>query len=302
MGTLAPIIFMAYKRPEVARQALESLAANPEAAESELYVFADGPKADATEADLENIAATRAVIRSRNWCGKVHIAERVQNMGLANSVIAAVTDVVAKHGKVIVMEDDLVLAPFFLKYMNEALDMYEDEPLVASIHGYIYPVKEKLPDTFFIRGADCWGWATWSRAWKQFEPDGKKLYDSIRLKGESSAFNFGDTFDYMKMLRKQIAGKNDSWAIRWNASAFLKNMVTLYPGTSLVQNIGAVSDATHMDVADGELYEVKVATTPVKLVKQPPVASQQGTEAFAAYFRTIRKGFFEKLIKVIKRK
>lgn len=302
MSTLAPIIFFAYKRPEITRKALESLALNPEAAESELYVFADGPKEGATEEALQQIAATREVIRSRNWCGTVHIAERVQNYGLARSVITGVTEVIEKHGKAIVVEDDLVLSPYFLKYMNEGLDLYEDEPQVASIHGYVYPLQEKMPETFFIRGADCWGWATWSRAWKQFEPDGQKLYDAIRLKGEGRAFDFNDTYSYMKMLRKQISGQNDSWAIRWYASAFLKNMLTLYPSRSLVQNIGGDESATHMDEADTGNFEVTLSPTPIILQKLPMEASVQGTAAFETYFRSIKPGFVQRLKRFIKKR
>ncbi|MBC9934389.1 glycosyltransferase family 2 protein [Chitinophaga qingshengii] len=300
MATLAPIIFFAYKRPDIARKALESLALNPEAAESELYVFADGPKEGATAETLQQIAATREVIRSRQWCGTVHIAERVQNYGLAKSVITGVTEVIEKHGKAIIVEDDLVLSPYFLRYMNEGLDLYEDEPQVASLHGYVYPVQEKLPETFFIRGADCWGWATWARAWKQFEADGQKLYDAIRLKGESRAFDFNNTYDYMKMLRKQISGQNDSWAIRWYASAFLKNMLTLYPSRSLVQNIGGDESATHMDEADAEKFEVVLSPTPVQLQKIPIEASVQGTTAFEDYFRSNRLGFVQRIKRFIK--
>ncbi|NLR67168.1 glycosyltransferase family 2 protein [Chitinophaga varians] len=302
MSTLAPIIFFAFKRPEITRKALESLALNPEAAESELYVFADGPKEGATAETLQQIAATREVIRSRKWCGTVHIAERVQNYGLAKSVITGVTEVIEKHGKAIIVEDDLVLSPYFLRYMNEGLDLYEDDPQVASIHGYLYPLLEKMPETFFIRGADCWGWATWARAWKQFEPDGQKLYDAIRLKGEGRTFNFNNTYDYMKMLRKQISGQNDSWAIRWNASAFLKNMLTLYPSRSLVQNIGGDESATHMDEADTEKYEVVMSPTPIQLQKLPLEASVQGTAAFEDYFRSTKLGLVQKIKRFIKKR
>ncbi|WP_212005352.1 sugar transferase [Chitinophaga sp. HK235] len=302
MSTLAPIIFFAYKRPDHARKVLESLAQNPEAAQSELYVFADGPKANASEDALLQIAATREVIRSRNWCGKVHIAERVQNYGLAQSVITGVTEVIAKHGKAIVVEDDLVLSPYFLQYMNQALDMYEEEPQVASIHGYVYPLLETVPETFFIRGADCWGWGTWARAWKQFEPDGQKLYDALRLKGEGSTFDFNNTYNYMKMLRKQINGQNDSWAIRWYASAFLKNMLTLYPSRSLVQNIGTDDSGTHMDQADTPSFEVALSPTPIRLQKLPITASVQGTAAFETYFRSIKPGIFQRIKKILKRK
>ncbi|MCW3464706.1 glycosyltransferase [Chitinophaga nivalis] len=302
MGTLAPIILMAYKRPEMTKRALESLAANPEAAESELYVFADGPKESSTDADLAAIAATRSIIRSRDWCGTVHITEKVQNEGLAVSVIAAVTAVLAKHGRAIILEDDLVLSPYFLQYMNGALELYKDEEQVASIHGYVYPLPEQLPPTFFIRGADCWGWATWDRAWKQFEPDGKKLYDTLRLKGEGRAFNFDNNYDYMKMLRKQISGENDSWAIRWYAATFLKNMVTLYPAKSLVQNIGADGSGTHMNAGDAADFDVTLAAAPVLLKKIPVAPSEVATAAFVSYFGSIKSSLFGKIIKAIRKK
>ncbi|MFB6454365.1 sugar transferase [Chitinophaga sp. Hz27] len=298
----APIVFFAYKRPDHAQRVLESLAANKEAADSELYVFADGPKANASPEDLANIAATREVIRSRKWCGTVHITEKVQNEGLANSVISGVSQVIARHGKVIVVEDDLVLSPYFLQYMNAGLEMYEDDAQVASIHGYVYPVQEQLPPTFFIRGADCWGWATWERAWKQFEPDGKKLYDALRLKGEGKEFNFNNSYDYMKMLRKQINGQNDSWAIRWNASAFLKNMLTLYPSRSMVENIGMDASGTHMDANDAVSFKVQLADKPVLLEKIPVEASPKGTSAFEAYFNSIKLSLFQKVMNRLKKK
>ena len=150
-----------------------------------------------------------------------------------------------KYDGVIVLEDDLLTSRHFLKYMNNALKIYEKDDEVVSIHGYIYPVKKPLTETFFLKGADCWGWGTWKRGWKLFEADGSKLLKEIEDRQLIKEFDFTGSYPYTEMLRDQIAGRNNSWAIRWYASAFLKNKLTLYPGKSLVFNAGFDGGGTH---------------------------------------------------------
>ncbi|MDP2366119.1 MAG: glycosyltransferase family 2 protein, partial [Ignavibacteria bacterium] len=168
---------------------------------------------------------------------------------------------------------------------------------VISIHGYIYPVKKELPETFFLRGADCWGWATWKRGWDLFEPDGKKLLNILNAKNLSDDFDLGGAVKNIRMLKKQIAGKNDSWAIRWHASAFIKNKITLYPGKSLVRNIGADGEGTH--VKSTKAYDSKISTEKVKLhpieVKENDDAKKSVTE----YFRSIKPGIKSGIISLI---
>jgi hypothetical protein len=153
--------FFAYKRPEHTRKSLESLAKNHGAESSELFVFCDGIK---KPEDSEAIQQVRDVVRGQQWCGQVHIIEREQNMGLAKSVIHGVTDLCSKYGKVIVLEDDLVLSLFFLEYMNQALDLYETESKVIQVSGYIFPVKLASDnDAIFLPFTTSWGWATCDR-------------------------------------------------------------------------------------------------------------------------------------------
>jgi hypothetical protein len=222
------------------------LKANPLAAQSDLFVFSDGPKnADAAA----GVAQVRELLKGLTGFRSVTVAERERNFGLAASIISGVTDIVSRHGAVIVLEDDLVTSPHFLRYMNDALELYRDREEVASIHGYIYPVEGALPETFFLRGADCWGWATWKRAWELFEPDGAKLLARLRDGKLTKAFDRDGSYEYTRMLEDQISGRNDSWAVRWYASAFLADRLTLYPGRSLVQNIGMDALGTHCDVS-----------------------------------------------------
>jgi hypothetical protein len=281
MRRLAPIALFVYNRPVHARRTLSALKKNALSSESRLVIYSDGPKEGTGNERL--VAETRRVIREQDWCGEVRIVESSANKGLARSVIEGITQVLHEDERVIVMEDDLVTSEHFLRYMNEGLELYEDEMSVASIHGYVYDTGVELPDYFFIRGADCWGWATWRRAWALFNPDGANLLGEIERKGLGSLFDFNGTYPYRKMLRDQIDGKNSSWAIRWYASAFLAGAYTLYPGRSLVANIGFDGSGTHCggtDMSDRETFGDYV---PLRRI--PVRESSLARKAFQRYFK-----------------
>lgn len=295
---LSPIVFFAYNRPEHTRRSLQSLEANAEAPHSILYIYCDGPKANAGAGVQQRINEVRSVVRERQWCGQVEIIERTANYGLARSVIEGVTEITTKHGRCIVLEDDLVVSPFFLKYMNDALDEYVADEHVISIHGYTYPVEEQLPETFFLRGADCWGWATWKRGWDLFEPDGSKLYIELKRSRQLAAFNFNNTYDYVKMLQKHIRGENDSWAIRWYASAFLHHKLTLYPGISLVNNSGTDSLGTH--VTSDKHFSVPLAERPLTVGGIQVAADPEAQRIFEHYFRKTQTTALQRLLMRLK--
>lgn len=287
----APIALFAYNRPEHLRRALSSLAANPQAKQSELYIFSDGARdADSTE----SVSQVRNVIAGAAGFKSVTPVLRERNLGLARSIIDGVSRLCGAHGKVIVVEDDLVLSPHFLAYMNDALLMYEHEDRVISVHGYVYPINAELPETFFLRGADCWGWATWQRGWSIFEQDGSRLLERIKESGLANEFDFDGNYGYTRMLEEQIAGKNDSWAIRWHASAFLANKLTLYPGRSLVMNMGADGSGTHFG-STTTLFDVQLAQEPVKVARLPIEENSAARQLVVEYFRGIRPTFVRRM-------
>ena len=242
---LSPIILFVYNRPSHTRETLDALAQNILAADSDLFIFSDGAKENTTEKDKQQIGSVRKVLYAEKRFKQVTVIESPTNKGLARSIIEGVSKIVGSHGKAIVLEDDLITSRHFLKFMNEALDKFENEETVACISGYFYPVKEKVPPLFFIKGADCWGWATWKRGWDIFESNGKFLLDTILKEDLEDDFNFFGSYPYSNMLKDQIGGRNSSWAIRWYASAFIKNKLTLYPGKSYVNNIGFDGTGTH---------------------------------------------------------
>ena len=281
----APIALFVYNRPEHTRRTIEALKQNILAKESELIIFSDAPK---SEAHVGKVCEIREYIRYIDGFKSVTIVEREINLGLARSIIDGVTMIVNKYGCIIVLEDDMETSPHFLTYMNQALDRFVADDRVASIHGYVYPVKQSLPEPFFLRGADCWGWATWRRAWAHFNPDGQYLLDELKRLQLIGAFDFNGAYSFSKMLEGQVKGNNDSWAVRWHASAFLADKLTLYPGRSLVRNIGNDNSGTHC--GESETHDVVLSTTPIDLSRVEVSSSMVGRQAFEDFFRQSQGG------------
>ncbi|WP_353720229.1 hypothetical protein [Dyadobacter sp. 676] len=243
----APILLFVYKRPAHTKRTLEALAADMLADESVLYIYADGPRADASDDDRRLVTEVRRLIRDRKWCKEVHIIESAQNKGLANSIIEGVTRQVNEHGRVIVLEDDLIVARGFLKYMNEALERYEKQDKVMQVCGYQFPIG--VPATrsaFFLPLTASWGWATWKRAWSQFDPRAEG-YEELKTNPDlARRFDLNGTIKYKDMLIDQMERKNiSSWAIRWWWTVFKADGISLFPDNSLVNNVGFGKDATH---------------------------------------------------------
>ncbi len=280
----APVALFVYKRPEHAMRTIKALKRNPLAKKTDLFIFSDAPK---KESDANSVMEVRKMLKKVNGFKSVKIIERKTNYGLAKSIIDGTTRLTNRYGKAIIVEDDLLTSRHFLGYMNDALEMYKNDADVASIHAYVYPVNAVLPQTFFLRGADCWGWATWKRAWKMFEPDGKKLFEELKKQKLITRFDYGGYANFSKMLKNQIEKKNDSWAIRWHASMFLKNMLTLYPSKSLVFNIGNDASGTHTD--DTRIFDVELNNKPFELKK---IEVKENEEAFNEF-----KKFFKKSVK-----
>lgn len=279
---VAPIALFAYKRLDHLKKCIESLKENPQAARSSLVVFSDGPKVDA---DRDAVAAVRQYLDTLQGFESIRIVARDRNLGLSASIQQGVSEMVNAYQKVIVLEDDLLVSPYFLQYMNDALTKYEHEQRVISIHGYCYPVSVQLPETFFLRGADCWGWATWKRGWDLLETDGTRLLNEIRESGEERRFNFDNSYPYTTMLQDQIAGRNKSWAILWYASAFVKNKLTLYPGKPVVHNMGNDSSGTHSKTTQS--YDVDIARHAVDVNGTQPALHDdlRAVKAFADFFK-----------------
>lgn len=279
----APVALFAYNRKNMVEATIRSLARNHGAEETDLHIYSDGWKGAHDEPSVKEV---RVYLRTVTGFKSVTIHEAEKNRGLGRSIIAGVTEMIDKFGEVIVLEDDLELSPWFLKFMNDGLEIYRDSEKVASIHGYLYPVKATLPETFFIKGADCLGWATWARAWKLFNSDAKYLYETILERKQMDEFNFNSAAFKEKILQRVIAGTNDSWAVRWDASIFLNDMLTLYPGRSLVHHMGA--DGAGTNTKKTKKLDVSISMEPVKVEKIDEVQSPQAWDAIGKFYLSFK--------------
>ena len=274
----APIALFVYARPDHARQTVEALKRNLQAGESDLIVFSDAPRRPDAAGPVGEV---RRYIRDIDGFKSLRIVERESNLGLAQSIIAGVTDICDAQGRVIVLEDDLITSPYFLTYMNDALDKYADTPQVAAVSGFHPPFRAALPESFFQRDAECWGWGTWKRAWAKFNPNGKELLAELKRRDLLRIFDQDGSYPYVRMLEEQIAGHNSSWAIRWRACVFLADMLSLYPRHSLVRNIGLDGSGTHGGTL--EFGGAQLCQTPVRLESIPLVHSQEAFQEFVGF-------------------
>lgn len=283
---LAPIVLFAYNRPHYLLETLQSLRANKEAKESKLFIYCDGPKPNCSEAALKQIDEVQAIAKSEQWCGQVDVIVSPINKGLAPSIIEGVTATVNRYGKVIVLEDDLVVSEYFLNFMNDALNKYRYHDKVASITGYNFPIAlptgSDFKETFFIKTASTLGWGVWKRSWDIFNVDAAFLFNEIKARGLNYEFNFGNSYPYVSMLKKVISGKVSSWGVRWYASVFLSNKLTLFPAYSLVNHIG--NDGTNVRVDSTCIFGNSVYDKPITIFEDDITENKSYRNLFASHF------------------
>jgi hypothetical protein len=251
----APIALFAFNRPNHLAKALSALSLSKGAENSILFVFIDGAR---NYQDKLQIERCQNIVNyfSHNF-KSVKVRKNTTNLGLAKSIISGVSEVLDKYNEIIVLEDDLIVSEFFLSFMNEGLTELEHKKQVASIHGYLLPIKKPLRSSFYLRGADCWGWATWADRWHDMCTDGVFLLKQLKSKNLVNEFDLFGSYPFTQMLEDQISGKNDSWAIRWHASNFVLNKLTLYPSKSLVKNIGFDGSGTH--TGSSSIFDTELA-------------------------------------------
>ncbi len=290
----APIALFVYNRPEHTKLTIDALKNNYLSQDSELFVFSDAPKSDVS---CKEVVQVRQYIKTIDGFKNITVTEREKNLGLSQSIITGITEIVEQCGKIIVLEDDMITSPYFLQYMNESLELYENVPKVACVNGYMFPVAQKLPETFFLRMADCWGWGTWKHAWELFEHDGRTLLNELISRNLQRYFDFNNKHNYTQMLREQIIGQNDSWAIRWYASVLLKGKLGFYPGRSLIRNIGL--DGTGAHCGKDKCLDTSVTQKPISVEEISCKENNYARKQIEKFFGRNKPKFHSRLVKVL---
>lgn len=308
MEKLAPIALFTYKRLAETKSTIESLAKNHGAEESELYIFSDGPK---TDKDLDDVMNVRKYIREIKGFKKITIIESEKNKGLANSIISGVTKLLDENRQVIVLEDDLITSKYFIRYMNEALKVYEYRQDIWSISGYTPDIKfpESYEENTYLTMRGCsWGWATWQDRWVNVDWKVKDYQEFKKNKEKIKRLNsIGNNMS--RILELQMLGKIDSWGVRWVYNQVKLGKYTVYPRNSLVKNIGFSKGATH-GTNNPQKYDVKLWDKRISLnesIEDDLMLKNIFKEYYdlsiierIAYFIHIKSDFLYKLLKRLK--
>lgn len=242
-GAPAPVVVIAFRRPDHLARCIASLAADPLASRSSLHVHVDGPR---DERDRAAVDATVETARRASGFASVEVHARGRNAGLSRNVTEAVGTALAAHDRVVVVEDDLEVSPTFLSFMDEALERYQGEPRAMQVSGYQYPIDAPDPGAAaWMAATSCWGWGTWRRAWSRFDPALPGAERLERDAGLRHRFDLDGAYPYADMLATQRRGEIDSWGIIWHANVVLGDGLVLFPGTSMVRNHGFDGSGRH---------------------------------------------------------
>ena len=294
MPKLAPIAFFVYNRPEHTKISLKALEKNILAKNSDLIIFSEGAKKN--KIDKEKVEKVRNIIKEHKGFKSITIKKRAKNYGLYKNFVKGITEVCEKYGSVIVIEDDNFTSQYFLNFINDGLRLYKNEKKVCSINGWFFPGKNKLEKSFFLKGGDTWGWGTWKRAWDQFNPNTEYLINELHKRNLIKKFNFNNSFDFFKMLKKRNENLNESHTIIWKASTFLEGMLSLHPSNSLVKNIGFDGSGTHNKNPDDLHYHEFINEEKIKIEKIKIEETPEALKFIEKFYRLGKiKNFFKRL-------
>lgn len=292
----APVVIFAYDRPVHLQRTINALKGNIGANEAEVFIFVDTSDAPERQDNIQKVQEYLIELKKEQGFKNICVEYAQSHRGLANSVIYGVSKVIEEYGQVIVIEDDLITSIDFLDYMNKALEYYKNEKDIWSISGYSFPMKSlhTYPhDIFYSYRACSWGWATWKDRWETVDWNVGQYSEFIKDKYWQKRFNQGGS-DMTFMLKKQMDGEQDSWAIRWCFEQSNQGKYTIYPCISKVENIGCDGSGTHSGISHE--YDVKIydSVRPVQLEKLGPDAKIV-REFYLKYTDTFKKKLIRKL-------
>jgi hypothetical protein len=286
-----PIVIFLYKRPHHARKLLDSLEKCSRLTECDIFIYCDGVK---NPVDLAKVIETRSVAREFASKNNANVVEREHNMGLAQSIVGGVSQMCEKYGRVIILEEDFILHPYFLDFMLQSLDYYAADETVAQVAGFSFPIdKSANTDAFFMPIISIWGWATWQRAWNLFSWDTLSAVEALNANPQIQyKFNLDNSYPYSDMMFQVAKGQLDAWAILWYWQTFSKNKLTLFPRQSLVWQNGFDAAAVHTKEVWPGMQESLDKFLQVKWSN--PISFPKNTETDSVAFESLKKFLWSK--------
>tara|TARA_Y100000389_G_scaffold147641_1_gene146557 strand:- start:29241 stop:30131 length:891 start_codon:yes stop_codon:yes gene_type:complete len=293
----SPVILFVYNRPNHLKKTLSFLKKNSETKKSFIYIFSDGYKNN-DSMDQKKVEQVRDIIKKINFFKKKFIFERKKNIGLRNNIIRGINLAFKNNSKLIILEDDILVSRYFLKFMNESLTKYYKNNKVWHISGWNYDINEVTisDDVFFIKNMNCWGWGTWKNRWNKINLESEKLIRKFS-KSDKYRFNLDNSFENFSQIIRNYESKKSTWAIFWNATIYLNNGLCLNPLKSLTSNIG--QDESGTNTTNTQLVNEKINNN--KNFKYPNIISEniQIRKKIIEFLRNKKENFFQKILRYL---
>ena len=249
---IATILFT-YNRSYHTKQVINGLKENSVLPEK-LYIFQDGRKEKDTDYEWNKV---NKMIHSIDWCNKEVIVSK-SNKGLAASIVSGIDYAFKEYDAVIILEDDCVPAPNFIRFMTQCFEKYRDEKKIYSVSGYSWPIDlpEADSDIYFCGRTSSWGWGTWKDRWRGYKKD-YMLYKRLK-QTETGSLNLAMWGrDVEDALTGKVTGRNDVWGLFWVLRVIAQEGLCINPYKSLIDNIGMDGTGVHCDVTNYYAVEIE---------------------------------------------
>jgi len=251
------ICLFVYNRSNHTKQVLKSISECKNFEKFRLYIFSDNFNVSKKNDKFEVNSVRNQVLKFKKKYKNIFTKFSKTNLGLYKNLTKGISNVLKKHSSVIVLEDDLVLHKNFLNFMLNSLEKFKNKKNILQISGYSYPINCNSNDAYFLNLTSCWGWATWSDRWWafiKFSKDKKlirQVYNNIKYDcNKKSNFNINGSYNYLKMLKKQLTSQFNSWGILFYLFSFHKNFLNLFPPSTLVENRGFDGSGSHKSTSN----------------------------------------------------
>ena len=261
-----PVAFCIFNRPELTEVVFQRIA---EAQPKKLYVYSDGPRPD-QPGESERVDHARRIAESVDWDCDLRTNYSDINLGCKIRMSTGITWALEQNERVIVLEDDCVPGPSFFAFCESLLDRYSNDDRVMAISGNNFQREPRTRYSYyFSKLPHCWGWATWSRAWKKFDV-ALTTWPEVKQQGliEAVTDSAAEAAYYTEIFDAVYSGRLDSWAYGWLYSCLFNHGLTALPNVNLVSNIGFGVDATHTTV--NQVSQANLPAEELGELRHPP--------------------------------
>jgi hypothetical protein len=239
-----PVAFLIFNRPATTQRVFDAIA---RARPPKLLIIADGPRADRPD-DRANVAAARSIVERIDWPCEVLKNYSEKNLGCRRRVSSGIDWVFSEVEEAIILEDDCLPHSSFFSYCEAMLSRYRDDERIMHVSGVNFQqgTRRSQSSYYFSRIAHVWGWASWRRAWHNYDVN-MTAWPDLRFNGIARQL-FPDPIQatfWEHMLDDVHGGAIDTWDVQWVLTCWAQGGLSINPEANLISNIGAGDDATH---------------------------------------------------------